>query len=109
MSRLPKTMMEKVRTTVFTAIRRERERQVEQFPLQADIQQVETDLLDTVGVLTAYLGKVADQGLEQRAGRPVDPAEVGRNFTVVAAVSAAMVEALVARGLVKPSDLAGRD
>lgn len=101
--------MDKVRTTVFTAIRRERERQVLRFPLQADIQQVETDLLDTAGVLTAYVGKIADQGLEQRAGAPVDHAEVARNLTVVAAVSVAMAEAMVAKGLVKPADLVGRD
>ena len=105
---MPK-VIDKVRTTVFSAIRRERERQVEHFPLQVDIQQVETDLLDTVGVLTAYLGEVAKQGMEQRAGRPVDHAVVGRSFTVVAAVSAAMVEALVAKDLVKPSALLGKE
>ena len=105
---MAKTEANSIRTSVFSAIRRERERQVEKVPLQADIQQVETDLLDTVGVLAAYLGRVAEQGLEQRAGSSVDHVVVSENFTVIAAVSAAMVEALVAKGLVKPSDLAGK-
>lgn len=104
-----KTVTDKVRTKVFAAIRRERERQVEHFPLQADIQQVDTDLLDAVGIVSAYLGEVALQGLEQRAGRGVDRAKTARAFTVIAAVSAAMVEALVASGHVNPSDLAGRE
>ena len=100
-----KTLIEAARQAAFRAVREEREKQVEQFPPEVDIQQVETSLLDTAGLLTAYIGKISDQGIEQRAGRIVDHVEVAKNFTIVAAIAVAMTEALLAKGDVQPRDL----
>lgn len=97
------------RRVAIRAIGKERDRQKERFPENWDDAQVEADLLDPAGVLTVYVGHVAEEGMKQREADPVNYKRVANSMVKVAAVASAMVEALLAKGLVGGNDLIDED
>ncbi len=91
---------EGARRSVLKAIHTERDWQAQRISERQDDQQVDTDLLFLVGVLSKYLGRIATEGVEQSQGDEADWNEVAQGCVKLAAVAAAVAESLVSCGKV---------